>query len=139
MMEFVLKGRLFWWTIIPVVAVCAVIAAGALYIESFVSGFGACKTVVRGSIPSPDGSKSLVIFGKECGATVGFNTQASIAPAGSPFSPEKNPAFFAISGEHVVMARWLGDSAVEIVGLIPGGGKVFRSEPSVGDIKVVYP
>jgi hypothetical protein len=99
--------------------------------------FGECKTVVRNSIPSPDGSKSIVIFGKECGATVGFNTQASIAPADGSFSPDKNPAFFVVSGEHVVLARWLGDSAVEIA--LQEGGKVFRNEQRVGDIKVVYP
>jgi hypothetical protein len=135
MMEFVLKRRRIWWIVIPVVVL---IAGGALYVRYVASIVGECETVVRSSIPSPDGSKSIVIFGKECGATVPFNTQASIAPAGDPFSPEKNPAFFAISGLHVVMAKWLGDDAVEIA-LIPGGSKVFRSERRVGDIKVVYP
>jgi hypothetical protein len=133
-----LKRRRIWWIIIPVGAVCAVIAGGAIYIAYFMSGFDACETVVRSWIPSPDGSKSIVIFGKECGATVGFNTQASIAPAGDSFSLEKNPAFFAISGEPVVIAKWLGDNAVEIA-LIPGGSKVFRSERRVGDIKIAYP
>jgi len=37
------------------------------------------------------------------------------------------------------MARWLGDGAVEIIGLIPGGGKVYKREQSVGDIKIAYP
>jgi hypothetical protein len=137
MTEFVLKRHRIWWTVIPVFAVCAVIAVVALGIAYFVIDFGACKTVVRSSVPSPDGNKSIVIFEKECGATVGFNTQASIAPAGNSFSPDKNPAFFAISGEQSVMARWLENSAVEIT-VIPGG-QVFRSEQSVGDIKIVYP
>ena len=136
-MEFVLKTRRIWW-IIPLITVCALIVGGALYIEYVMNGFGECKTVVHNSIPSPNGDKSLVIFGKECGATVEFNTQASIAPASDSFSPEKNPAFFAISGEHIVTARWLGDGAVEIGGLIPGGGKVYKSEQSVGGIRVVY-
>jgi hypothetical protein len=132
-----MKRRRIRWIIIPVIGVCAVIAGSALYVGNFMSGFGECKTVVRSSIPSPDGSKSIVIFGKECGATVGFNTQASITPAGDSFSSERNPAFFVISGLHAVMARWLGDDAIEIA-LIPGGDKVFRSEPTVGDVKVVY-
>jgi hypothetical protein len=132
-----LKRLQIWWIIIPIIAVCAVMAGGALYVWYVTSIFGECKTVVRNSIPSPDGSKSIVIFGKECGATVGFNTQASIAPAGGSFSPDKNPAFFVVSGEHVVLARWLGDSAVEIA--LQEGGKVFRNEQRVGDIKVVYP
>jgi hypothetical protein len=36
------------------------------------------------------------------GATVPFNTQASIAPADGSFSPEKNPAFFVFSGDHAL-------------------------------------
>ncbi|QWG16970.1 hypothetical protein KMZ68_18550 [Bradyrhizobium sediminis] len=132
-----MKMRRIWWIIFPVVALCAAIAGGALYVGNFVSGFGACKTVVRSSIPSPDESKSIVIFGKECGATVGFNTQASITPAGGSFSSEKYPAFFAMSGLQAVMARWLGDDAIEIA-LIPGGGQVLKSEQRVGDIKVIY-
>jgi hypothetical protein len=136
-MESILKSRRVWWTVITVAAVCAVIAGGALFIDSFMSDFGACTTAVRNSIPSPDGKKSLVIFGKECGATVGFNTQASIAPTGFAFSTEKSPAFFAISGEHVVVAKWLGDSTVEISS-IPEKERVFKSEQRVGDIKVVY-
>jgi hypothetical protein len=59
-------------------AACAVTIGGALYA---VSNFDPCETVVHNSISSPDGSKSIVVFEKECGATVGFNTQASIAPA----------------------------------------------------------
>ena len=137
MMQVALRTQRMWW-IVPLVTVCAVIAGGALYIEYVMSGFGACKTVVRSSMPSPNGDKSLVIFGKECGTAVGFNTQASIAPASGSFSPEKSPAFFAISDEHVVTAKWLGADTVEIRGVIPGGAKVYNSEQSVGGITVVY-
>jgi hypothetical protein len=124
-MEFALKRRPILGIVLPVVA------GVAIYFAYFMSGFGACETVVRKSIPSPDSSKSIVIFGKECGATVGFNTQASIAPAGDSFSGKKYPAFFAISGLRVVMARWLNDGAVEIT-LIPGGGTVFYSRRRYG-------
>jgi hypothetical protein len=86
MIGFASERRQIGWIVVGVVvAVSAVIAGGTLSIEYFMSGFGACKTLVRTSIPSPDGSKSIVIFGKECGATVGLNTQASIAPAGVLF------------------------------------------------------
>src|ERR1700732_3680011 len=135
-MDSVFERRRISWIAISVAAVCAMVAA-ALNIEYFMNSLGACKPVVRSSVPSPDGTKSIVIFGKECGATVGFNTQASIAPIGSSFSTEKSPAFFAISGVHVVIAKWLGDSTVEISS-IPKGERVFKSEPRVGDIKVAY-
>jgi hypothetical protein len=131
------KSSRIWWIIIPVAALSALIACGVLFVDSFTSRFGACNTVVRNSIASPDGKKSLVIFGKECGATVGFNTQASIAPTGSAFSIERSPAFFAFSGEHVIVAKWLGDSTVEISS-VPEKERVFKSEQRVGDVKVIY-
>ena len=125
------------WIAITVVSLSAAIAGGTLYFWHVASIFGECKTDVHRSIPSPDGKKSLVVFEKSCGATVGFNTQMSIAPTGKPFSPENHPAFFVTSGVHDVMASWLGDNTVEIT-LIPGRDKIFRSEPNVGDVKVVY-
>jgi hypothetical protein len=82
----------------------------------------ACETVIRRSIPSPDGNKSIVLFGRECWATVGFNTQVSIAPTGSSFSADTYPAFFLVSGLQVVMARWLQEKAIEI-SIIPGAQK----------------
>jgi len=97
-MESIFESRRIWWMVIPVITVCAVIAVAAFNIAYFMDGFGACKTVVRNSMPSPDGTKSIVIFGKECGATVGFNTQASISTTGSSFSPEKSDAFLLFPG-----------------------------------------
>ena len=129
--------RRIWWIAIPVVALIAVIAGGAVYVWYALSSFGECETEIRRTIPSPNGKKSLVVFGRDCGATTGFNTQLSIASAGGPFSPQKNPAFFVTSGLHDVMASWLGDSTVEIAP-IPGGDKIFRNEQNAGDVKVVY-
>jgi hypothetical protein len=136
MVGLALKWRHSRWIVVGLGLACAVVVGGALYIDHLISAFGECKTVVRSSISSPDGKKSIVIFGKECGATVGFNTQASIAPVRGSFSPEKNPAFFVISERPDVMVRWLGDHAVQVV--VPKGVKVFRSEQSVDDIKVEY-
>jgi hypothetical protein len=100
--------------------------------------FRSCQTVVRESIPSPDGSNSIIVFGRECGATVGFNTQVSIAPTGSSFSADKYPAFFVVSGLQVVMAKWLEERAVEIA-INPGAEKVSRREARIGDIRIIYP
>ena len=137
MVSSILKRRYVRRVVVATLCiVCAMITGGTLYIDYLMSAFGGCKAVVRSSIISPDGNKSIVIFGKECGATVGFNTQASIAPVRGPFSPEKNPAFFAISDRPDVMAKWIGDNAVEVV--IPKGVGVFRSEQSVGEVRIEY-
>jgi hypothetical protein len=130
------KRRRIWWIAIPVVAL-SVIAGGVLYVWYVLNNFGECGTDVRRTILSPNGKMSLVVFGRECGATVEFNTQLSIAPAGGPFSPEKNPAFFVTSGLQDVTASWLGDSAVEIA-VVPGPDKILKREQNVGDVKVVY-
>jgi hypothetical protein len=75
MAGFASRLRHIRWTVAVVLGVaCAAIVGVALYIDYFMSAFGECKTVFRSSIPSLDGKKSVVIFGKECGATVVFNT-----------------------------------------------------------------
>jgi hypothetical protein len=116
-------------------AACALSLGGVNYV---IGAFDPCETVIRNSIPSPDGSNSIVVFGRECGATVGFNTQASIAPTGSSFSATKYPAFFVVSGLQVVVAKWLGEHAIEIA-MIPGTDKVFKREHHVGNIEIRYP
>jgi hypothetical protein len=130
------KKRLISWIVIPVVVIGAVIAGGALSIEYFMRGFGACKTMIHSSIPSPDGSKSIVIFEKGCGATVGFNTQVSIAPSQSAFSAERYPPFYVVSGQQEVQAKWRGNETVEVN--IPGADQTFKREERVGSITIVY-
>jgi hypothetical protein len=133
-----MKKRLISWIIIPVVVIGTVIAGGALSIEYFMRGFGACKTIIHNSILSPDGRKSIVVFEKECGATVGFNTQVSIAPAQGAFSAERYPPFYVVSGLQEVLAKWRGNEAVEI-NIIPGAEQTFKREERVGNIRIVYP
>ena len=122
---------------IGLVAFSAAIGAGFLSIDYIMYPFGRCETIIRNLIPSPDGRQSIVIFQRECGATVGFNTQASIAEAGRIFSTEEDPPFLVISGSPEIIAKWAGDHVVEVA-LIKGGDKVLRSEQSVGEIQVVY-
>jgi hypothetical protein len=119
-----------------VVAVAALSAGGISYISHIEGSSGECDVAIRKSIPSPNGSKAIIIFGMECGATVGFNTQASIAPAGGSFAPSDNPPFFAISGKDDVAVVWLENYIVQVV--IPNGAKVFKKEQRVGDVDVKY-
>jgi hypothetical protein len=116
----------------------ALIVGGVLYLGyPSISIFGECTTVIRGSTPSPDRSKVVVVFRRDCGATVPFNTQASIAPAGDEFSSDKSPAFFTVSGTPEVMVTWLEEATVEIA-VIPGADRIFKSEQSVAGVKVLY-
>ncbi len=96
----------------------------------------ACETIVRRSVVGPDGKKAAVIFERECGATVGFNTQVSLAPVKEPFSDTTSPAFLVLSGRHDIVLRWLGEKSIEIE--IPEEDDVIRSEPRVGGTIIAY-
>jgi hypothetical protein len=123
--------------VIFLVASCIVVAGGALYAWYALNIFGACRYVVLTSIPSPDGKKSVVIFRKECGATVSDTSHASIASAGAPFSADKYPAFLSLVSSPEILAWWRGNGVVEIA-LIPGGAREIRREQNVGDIRIEY-
>jgi hypothetical protein len=100
-MKFGLNGRIVWRIVVPI----AVIVGGVLSVISTDGLFGSCKTEVLSTIPSPDGSRSVVIFSKQCAATVRYSTQASVAPSGLTSPADKIPAFFIISGTPAVRAN----------------------------------
>ena len=95
------------------------------------------KWVVYNSIPSPDGKLSAVIYEMKGDATVPFNTQLSIAPVDTPFSPEKNPPFLSVNGQHDLVVRWTGERAIEVIGF-PQDVTNYKKDSSIGDITVEY-
>jgi hypothetical protein len=115
----------------------AVIVGGVLSVISTDGLFGGCKTTVLSTVPSPDGSRSVVIFRKQCAAAIPYSTQASIAPAGLSSPADKIPAFFIVSGTPAVTANWTGKNAIEMI-FAAAGEKIFRKQDSVGDIKIAY-
>jgi hypothetical protein len=122
------------------VVICALLVTAVLgfdYVDRFMGGFGACRIVILSSMPSPNGSKSVVTFKEECGATVPNNTQASIASTGNAFSPEEAPPFLSVRGDHDISATWTSENLVRI-GLIPREPQVYRRESRVGDVRIDY-
>jgi hypothetical protein len=93
MTKLVLQRRVVWW----IAAVAAVIGGGVLSVAYTVSSFGACSNAVLQTIPSPDGSRVIVIFRKQCNATVPYSTQVSLAPASVASPVEKVPPFFIVA------------------------------------------
>ena len=132
MLKAALQRSVPWW-----IAIAAAIGGGVLSVYYAFDSFGACTNAVLNTIASPDGSKVVVIFRKECNATVPYSVQANLAPANLSSPAEKVPPFFVIRGTPVVTAEWQGNRSVSI-NIIPAGGKVFRSQESVGDIKIEY-
>ena len=53
-----------------------------LLTAALMAGCGStCDNEISQSISSPSGAMKTVVFHRECGATVGFNTQVSILPS----------------------------------------------------------
>lgn len=95
-----------------------------------------CRPDVRESMPSPDGAVTLVVFGLDCGATTGVNTQAAIHTSDEPFSRERAQVFFAADGVHALAPRWTEAGAIEIAE--PAGVTVHRRLETVAEIPVSY-
>ena len=112
----------------------SVVLLSLIYIASV---FGGCEIVRLKEFPSPDGSKSVVVFRKECGATVPYNTQASIASKGVPFSPERAPPFLIVRDIQDVHATWSGEKIVG-VRLTPGASTVYKRDQNAGDVRIEY-
>ena len=120
-----------------VVTLIVLIGGPLLYLDFAIGRFGECRILRLTSIPSPDGSKSVITFRKECGATVPDSTHASIASTDASFSPAETLPFFSVRGDQNVVATWSGEHAVRI-GLIPGGDTFYKRALNVGDIKIEY-
>jgi hypothetical protein len=71
----------------------AVIAAGAVATWLY-ARFDPCDTAIERVVPSPDNSRPPIVFHRDCGATVDFNTQVSLVPSGQQFSFDRFPAVF---------------------------------------------
>jgi len=127
-----------WRHILAAAFVVALVLTSAyIAIDTIATVFGECRAAILDSVQSPNGKKSVVIYRAECGATVGYSIQASIAPTGAKFSFGRYPAFFIVNHTPVVIARWLGDSEVEI-SVVPGGEQIFKNEDSVEGIRIKY-
>ena len=120
-----------------VVLLLGLLSGAFLYVNRVVGKFGECKIVLLTAVPSPDGSKSVVTYRKECGATVPYSTQASIVASGASFSPETAAPFFSVRGMQDIQATWIGEQAVR-VGLIPGTNTVSKRDRSVGGVRIEY-
>jgi hypothetical protein len=120
-------------SLLVVIIVPALAFVAALY---WLASFDICDTVIERQIPAPDNRYKLVIFKRDCGATVDFNTQVSLMPRDRSFSFDKYPAFFSIAGQHELNVRWLSSNRIRLV--IPSGDRVYRQERSVGFVSIVY-
>jgi butyrate kinase len=94
-----------------------------------------CENEVARSIASPSGKLKVVVFHRGCGATTGFNTQASILKATDSL-PNDGGNIFAVEGKVPMQIQWISEEKVSILGL--GSARVFKQEHSASGIAVAY-
>lgn len=105
-----------------------------------------CGNEVISESPSPDGTKRLVVFQRDCGATTGFSTQASVLPAKVPLPNEKGNLFISdtdhgaapsgLGGGPSVTVTW--ESAQSVALTYHPKVRVFKSESDAGGVQVRY-
>jgi hypothetical protein len=85
---------------------------------------------------SPSGKTAAVVFGTDCGATTGFNTQLSVLPSDVAFDRDKYPPVLVLKDKKELGLRWISDVALAVA--IPEGAYEYKRLGTSGDVTVTY-
>ena len=121
---------------ISTILVSAVLVAITVCAYRFIATLDICDTRIDHEISSPDGKRIAVIFHRDCGATVDFNTQVSVVPAGTVFSFNDYPAIYSSGGESELPVSWLAPDKLQII--LPRSEKIYRRDRSAGGVAITY-
>lgn len=109
-------------------------------------GPDACNNEILAKIPSPDKKYNLYIFQRDCGATTGFSTQASILPVSESLPNKKGNIFIADTnhgeapsgkgGGPELKADWQQSGFLSLK--YHKKTRVFESEASYDEVKITY-
>ncbi|WAC21211.1 hypothetical protein OVA24_07420 [Luteolibacter sp. SL250] len=95
----------------------------------------ACENEISHDLPSPDGRHRVVVFSRDCGATTGSNTQATILPVGGQLA-EEGGNVFSIDGQDSARISWTQDGRLAVV--IAGDAAIYKKEDSVAGVGIDY-
>jgi hypothetical protein len=93
-----------------------------------------CSNEPSAEVVSPDGSKKIVLFSRNCGATTGFNTQGTVLSREDELPNESGSAFIIDNGTAKV--SWTEDSKLLVI--FESSVRVFKKEPSDRGIAIEY-
>jgi hypothetical protein len=93
-----------------------------------------CLNEIREEVISPDGKNKVVLFSRNCGATTGFNTQASILKQGEQLPDDGGNAFIIDQG--VAKVSWKNNKSILVVS--EHNARNFKQEVSVRGITFEY-
>ncbi len=136
-------GTRRWGLWIGAIVTLAVIAILARYRHTLAS---ACGNEILAEIPSPDGSKRVVLFERDCGATTGFSTQASLLPTGTALPNESGNLLVADAAHGAAPAGRGGGPRVEVVWANSHSlvvkthpkARVFKAKKNLNGVQVAY-
>lgn len=108
---------------------------------------GTCSNSIIQSVYSPDKRFKAVIFGRNCGATSGFDTQVSVLPGQTALSDDDGGNVFIVDGDHGaapmgrgggpnVWVKWLGTKKLQIV--YDRRARTFLKEKQSQGVSVIY-
>lgn len=109
-----------------------IVGAGLWY---FAGTLPSCQIVLAERLTSPDARFDLVTFSRECGASVGPNTQAALVPVGNAV-PDDATSFLSIGATADLSPRWDAFGNIELS--VPSDVDVYRNDDSVAGITVIY-
>jgi hypothetical protein len=125
-----------------VLAVLVIAAIGLLWF--FVPDM--CGNEIIAEFPSPQGNRKVVVFQRDCGATTGFSTQASILgitqilknEAGNVFRSDTDhgAAPSGPGGGPALGVAWQSENSVQLS--VHPKARVFKRESEVGGMHVSY-
>ena len=105
-----------------------------------------CGNGLVRSVPSPDGAKKIVVFERDCGATTGFSTHASVLPVGETLPNDSGNTFIsdtnhgaapsARGGGPKLDVVWRGSNAAEIS--YHPAVRVFKAEAKAAGVGFTY-
>ena len=93
-----------------------------------------CSNETISESASPDGKLKLVLFSRDCGATVPSNTQAMILAHGEKLANEKGNIFILHQG--TANALWKDNGHILVT--LDHGTRIFKQEPSFHGIAIEY-
>jgi len=137
-------GTRRWGLWITATVTLAVIATLARYRHTLAS---ACGNEILAEIASPDGLKRVVVFERDCGATTGFSTQASLLPTGTALPNESGNLLVADAAHGAAPAgRGGGGPNVEVVWANSHSlvvrthpkARVFKAKKNLDGVQVAY-
>lgn len=93
-----------------------------------------CTNTLVSRLDSPDASRSIVVFTRDCGPG-GLNTQAAIMPAAGTLDGDAT-GFLALEGQHAPDVRWDAYGNLEVT--IPEGADIVQRQDEAAGITIIY-